>query len=414
MNDTDLTGAAGTSSGTGMGIAAADPVSPFRAPAEAKSAALAFLHGFSNFKDDISMKMTEIGSRLDGIERKSAGARRPALSAATAAEAEVPHQKAFAAYVRRGDDDGLRALDLSVKGLNTAVGAEGGYLVDPKTAETVTNVLRSGGSLRAVAKVVTVESGAFDVLVDHADLGAAWANEAAATTETTGPAIDRISIQLHELSAMPKASQRLLDDTAFDIEGWLAERIAERFLRAESAAFVGGNGVDKPKGFLTYPTVANASWTWGNIGVVATGTAGGFDAEDPADAVIDLVYALGSEYRANGTFVMNSKTAGEMRKMKDAQGRFIWVEGMMQAQPALLMGYPVVIAEDMPDIAAGSISVAFGDFSHGYTVAERADLRILRDPYSAKPHVLFYATKRVGGGVTDFAAIKGLKFAVTA
>lgn len=403
MNDTDLNEAAESG-----------PAETRAAPTEAKSAALAFLNRFNSFKDDISMKMSEIGTRLDGMERKSAGARRPALSTSAMADVEAPHQKAFAAYVRRGDDGDLRALDLSIKGLNTAVGAEGGYLVDPKTSETVASVLRAGGSLRGIANVVTVESGAFDVLVDHAELGAAWADEATSTSETSGPQIDRISIQLHELSAMPKASQRLLDDAAFDIEGWLAARIAERFLRAESAAFVSGNGVDKPKGFLTYPTVANATWSWGNIGVVATGTAGAFDAEDPADAVVDLVYALGSEYRANGTFIMNSRTAGEMRKMKDSQGRFIWVEGMMQAQPALLMGYPVVIVEEMPDIAAGAIAVAFGDFGHGYTVAEKPDLRVLRDPYSAKPHVLFYATKRVGGDVTDFAAIKGLKFSATA
>ncbi len=382
------------------------------APQEAKTAALAFLNRFNSFKDDISMKMTEIGSRLDGIERKAVETRRPVLS--TVAEQDAPHQKAFEAYVRRGDDEGLRALDLSTKGMNTAVGAEGGFLVDPKTSEAVASVLGSGGSLRSVANVVAVDAGVYDVLVDHAELGAAWADEATATSETTGPQIDRISIPLHELSAMPKASQRLLDDSAFDIEGWLAQRIAERFVRAESAAFVAGDGSDKPKGFLTYTMVDNASWTWGNIGVVATGTDGGFDAEDPADAVIELVYALGTEYRANGAFVMNSRTAGEMRKMKDSQGRFIWTEGMMQHQPALLMGYPVVIVEDMPDIATGAVAVAFGDFGHGYTIAERADLRVLRDPFSAKPHVLFYATKRVGGDVTDFAAIKGLKFSATA
>ncbi len=142
-----------------------------------------------------------------------------------------------------------------------------------------------------------------------------------------------------------------------------------------------------------------------------TGTAGDFSASDPADAVVDLVYALGARYRANATFVMNSKTAGAVRKMKDADGRFLWSDGLAAGEPARLMGYPVLIAEDMPDIAAGAFAVAFGDFRAGYTVAERPDLRILRDPFSAKPHVLFYATKRIGGDVSDFAAIKLLKFA---
>ncbi len=384
-----------------------------KAPAapEAKLAAAEFLKGFYSFKDDMTKRMTNMTARMESLDRKGAEMRRPALEAH--ANARLPHSKAFAAYVRRGDEDELKGLALDTKGLNTAVAAEGGYLVDPRTAERVEHVLRSGSSLRAIARVVQVEAGAYDVLVDHNEIGAGWIDETAAVVETTGPLIDRISIPLHELSASPKASQRLLDDAAFDVEGWLAERIADRFLRAESAAFVSGDGAGKPKGFLTKPMVANASWGWGSIGYVVTGTSGAFDANEPADAIVDLVYALGTEYRANGNFVMNSKTAGDVRKMKDAQGRFIWLEGLSAEQPARLMGYPVAIIEDMPDIGAGSLSIAFGDFGHGYTVAERPDLRILRDPYSAKPNVMFFATKRVGGDVTDYAAIKVLKFGVS-
>ncbi|MDT8344334.1 MAG: phage major capsid protein [Thermohalobaculum sp.] len=381
------------------------------APAEAKAAAVEFLKNFNTFQDDLSKRMTEMTNRIDALGVKSHEIRRPALEA-RAAEG-MPHQKAFAAYVRQGDEGALRALDLGTKGLNTAVAADGGYLIDPRTAAQVESVLRSGGSLRAIARVVQVEAGAYDVLVDHAELGAGWIDEVAAVGETGGPAFERISIPLHELSASPRASQRILEDAAFDIELWLAERIADRFKRAESAAFVSGDGVNKPKGFLTKPMVANATWSWGSIGYVATGTAGGFDLNDPADALVDLVYALGAEYRANAAFVMNSKTAGEVRKMKDSQGRFMWVEGLSVEHPARLMGYPVTIVEDMPDIAADSFALAFGDFGHGYTVAERPDIRILRDPFSAKPNVSFFATKRVGGDVTDFAAIKTLKFGLS-
>jgi len=259
--------------------------------------------------------------------------------------------------------------------------------------------------------VVSVESSAFDVLVDHTDIGAGWATETTSVAETGTPQVDRISIPLHELSALPKASQRLLDDSAFDVEGWLAQRIADKFSRAEASAFVAGDGVDKPTGFLNYPKVDNDLWAWGSLGYVPTGAAGDFSSSDPADAIVDLVYSLGARYRANGTFVMNSKTAGAVRKMKDADGRFLWSDGLAAGEPARLMGYPVLIAEDMPDIAAGAFAIAYGDFRAGYTVAERPDLRILRDPFSAKPHVLFYATKRIGGDVSDFAAIKLLKFA---
>ncbi|MFQ5565709.1 MAG: phage major capsid protein, partial [Paracoccaceae bacterium] len=294
--------------------------------AEAKSAAAEFLKNFNSFKDDMSKRMSNMTTRLEGLDRKASELRRPVLE--SSANDSLPHRKAFAAYVRRGDEDGLKSLALDTKALNTGVSAEGGYLVDPKTAEQVEHVLRSGASIRAISRVVQVEAGAYDVLIDHNEIGAGWIDEVSPVAETTSPLIDRISIPLHELSASPKASQRILDDVAFDVEAWLAERIADRFLRAESAAFVNGDGINKPAGFLTKTMVADASWAWGNIGYIATGTSGAFDAIDPADAIIDLVYALGAEYRANASFVMNSKTAGDVRKMKDTQGRFLWMEGL--------------------------------------------------------------------------------------
>jgi len=365
----------------------------------------------TGFMGDITTRLQKQEERLTMLDRKSIATRRPALE--SAAEACVPHKKAFEAYVRNGDDDGLRGLVLEGKALNTAVAGDGGYLVDPQTSETIRSVLKSTASLRQVANVVTVEATSFDVLVDHTDVGSGWATEAGSVTETDTPVIERITIPLHELSALPKASQRLLDDSAFDIEGWLAGRIADRFARAEAASFVAGDGVDKPTGFLTHPDVADGSWAWGSLGYVATGVDGGFAIMNPADAIVDLVYALGAQYRANASFVMNSKTAGVVRKIKDGDGRFLWSDGLAAGEPARLMGYPVLIAEDMPDVASDATAIAFGDFAAGYTIAERPDLRILRDPFSAKPHVLFYATKRVGGDVSDFAAIKLLKFSVS-
>ncbi|MEM7546688.1 MAG: phage major capsid protein [Pseudomonadota bacterium] len=380
---------------------------------ETKSSLSGFLNDFRDFQKEIKSRMTEQEHRIQTLGRKSA--HRPALSGAT--ETDAPHKKALNAYLRAGDDTALRSLPLEGKALSTGVQAEGGYLVDPQTAGSVASVLRASSSIRSVATVAVIEAGTYDVLVDHTDLGAGWTPETGTVAETDTPQIDRISIPLHELSASPKASQRLLDDSAFDIEAWLSERIADRFTRAENEAFVNGDGVDKPTGFLTYATVANDGWDarddWGTLGYVATGEAGDFASIDPADAIVDLIYVLGAEYRANAAFVMNSKTAGAVRKMKDSDGRFLWAESLSAGQPARLMGYPVVIAEDMPDISAGSTAIAFGDFGAGYTIAERPDLRVMRDPFSAKPHVLFYASKRVGGDVTDFAAIKLLRFAVS-
>lgn len=374
-----------------------------------KSAMVGFMSDFKGFQDDIQLKFKTQEERLTMLDRKTMITGRPAL--AMASEAEAPHQKAFNAYLRSGDDDALRGLELEGKALGTSVSADGGYLVDPQTAETIKSTLSSTASIRSIANVVNVEATSFDVLIDHSEMGAGWATETGGVAETDTPQIDRISIPLHELSALPKASQRLLDDSAFDVETWLATRIADKFARSEGAAFVSGDGVDKPKGFLTYNSAANGSEVWGELGHVVTGTDADFDSDNPQDAIVDLVYALGAEYRANATFVMNSKTAGTVRKMKDGEGRFLWSDGLASGEPARLLGYPVLVSEDMPDIASWAPAIAFGDFTSGYTVAERPDLRVLRDPFSAKPHVLFYATKRVGGDVSDFSAIKLLKFA---
>lgn len=378
--------------------------------AEVKSAMAGFVNELKEFQAEVKQSLQNQEERLTMMNQKTMTYGRPTLSAA---ETEAPHQKAFDAYLRSGDDDGLRGLVLEGKALNTAVAADGGYLVDPQTADTIRSLLVSTSSLRSVANVVQVDAVSFDVLIDRTEVGSGWATETVSQAETTTPAIERISIKLHELSAMPKASQRLLDDSAFDVEGWLAGKIATRFLRAEAAAFVNGDGVDKPRGILLPAKVANAVWAWGNLGYVPTGAAADFTAANAADCIVNLVYALGADYRANGTFIMNSKTAGAVRKMKDADGRFMWSDGLQAGEPPRLMGYAVLICEDMPDVAANAYPVAFGDFASGYTIAERPDLRILRDPFSAKPHVLFYANKRVGGDITDFAAIKLLKVAVS-
>lgn len=370
-----------------------------------------FLSDFSTFQADIKSRLSQQEDRMTQLDRKTLSRARPALS--TSVEADVPHKKAFNAYLRSGDDDALRGLEMEGKALSSSVAADGGYLVDPQTSDMIRGVLKSTASLRAVANVVNVEATAFEVLVDHTEMGAGWATETDATVETDTPQIERISIPLHELSALPKASQRLLDDTAFDIDGWLATRIADKFATSEADAFINGDGVDKPTGFLTHTVVANDAWSWGNLGYVPTGATGDFATGEAADAIVTLVYSLGAKYRANATFVMNSKTAGAVRKMKDADGRFLWSDGLAAGEPARLMGYAVLIAEDMPDIADDACAIAFGDFAAGYTIAERPDLRILRDPFSAKPHVLFYATKRVGGHVSDYCAIKLLRFSAS-
>jgi HK97 family phage major capsid protein len=230
---------------------------------EVKKALGGFLSEFNRFQDDMQAKYQKQEERIAMLTTKTMTHARPALSAEI--DRAAPHKRALATYLRNGDDDALRGVEIEQKGLTTAVNAEGGYLVDPQTAETIQSVLRSGSSLRAVSNVVQVEATSFDVLIDTTDTGAGWADEVVDTSETAAPQIERISIPLHELSAMPKASQRLLDDAAFDVEGWLAGRIADKFARSEADAFINGDGSGKPEGILSGLALPHAVWSWGGL-----------------------------------------------------------------------------------------------------------------------------------------------------
>ena len=209
---------------------------------------------------------------------------------------------------------------------------------------------------------------------------------------------------------MPAATSTLLDDSAVNIDEWIAEEVQAAFAEQETTAFVNGDGVNKPRGFLNYTSVAESSWSWGNIGYLATGVDGDFAASNPSDTLIDLIYTVKSAYRANSNWVLSRSTQAEIRKIKDADGNYIWQPANRPGEQPSLLGYPVTEVEDMPAIGSDSLSIAFGDFNRGYLIVDRLGLRVLRDPYSSKPYVLFYTTKRVGGGVQDFDAIKFLKF----
>ena len=216
------------------------------------------------------------------------------------------------------------------------------------------------------------------------------------------------------LYANPAASQAMLDDAAFDLESWLAGEIAMEFARAEGAAFVNGSGANQPKGFLAAPVSSAADGTraFGSLQYVGSGDAAGLGTMMEL-VLVDLVHTMKAGHRQGASWLMNSATLAQIRKLKTADGAFLWQPGLVEGQPDRFLGYPVVEAEEMPDIAADSYSIAFGDFARGYLVVDRQGVRVLRDPYSAKPYVLFYTTKRVGGGVQNFEAIKLMKFAAS-
>jgi HK97 family phage major capsid protein len=349
--------------------------------------------------------------RLDEITLKSA---RPALGGergAVRSAAALEHKQAFDAYVRAGESGGLRALEL--KALSVGSNPDGGYLVPPEVEIEIGRRLTAISPIRSIAGVRTISGNVYKKPFMTAGPAVGWAGETDARSQTTSPTLDELSFPAMELYAMPAATSTLLEDSAVNIDEWLAQEVEQVFAAQEGTAFVSGDGSNKPKGFLNYTTVDNASWSWGNIGTIASGAAGAFPASNPSDGLVDLIYAVNAGYRQNAVFVMNRKTQSAIRKFKDTTGNYLWQPPAVAGGRASLMTFAVVEAEDMPDIAANSLSIAFGDFNRGYLIVDRAGVSVLRDPYTAKPYVLFYTTKRVGGGVQDFDAIKLMKFAAS-
>lgn len=363
--------------------------------------------------DRINRAMDDQKKVMDQLVLKKA---RPQLGSSRSGRDElspeaVEHKAAFDAYVRRGDEAGLRELE--AKAMSAGVGADGGYLVPDETDSEIGRRVSVVSPMRALSTVRTVSTAVLKKPFATTGLATGWVAETAARPQTNAPQLAELSFPTMELYAMPAATQALLDDAAVDIEAWIAGEVDIVFAEQEGDAFIRGDGINKPKGFLSYAAVADSAWSWGNLGYIATGAAGAWKSTGPADTLVDLIYALKAGHRQNGTFMLNRKVQADIRKFKDADGNYMWRPPASAGQAATLMGFPVAEAEEMPDVAAGSLSIAFGDFRSGYLVVDRAGVRILRDPYSAKPYVLFYTTKRVGGGVQNFEAIKLVKFAVS-
>lgn len=326
---------------------------------------------------------------------------RPALDGARAERTDG----AFEGFVRAG-------ATLEMKAFTGVSGDAGGYAVPREIDAEIARVLKGFSPIRAIANVVAVGSAGYRKLITTGGTPSGWAAETAARPETASPVFAELVPPMGELYANPSASQAMLDDAAFDVEAWLAGEIATEFAKAEGAAFVAGNGVNRPRGFLTGPvsTARDGTRPLGTLQYLPSGAASDFGSA-PDERLVDLVQSLRAPYRQNAAWVMNASTLARIRKFKSNDGMPLWQPSLAGGQPAMLLGYPVVEAEDMPDIAANMLAIAFGDFRSGYLIAERSETAILRDPYSNKPFVGFYATKRIGGCVADSEAIKLMKFA---
>ena len=340
----------------------------------------------------------EVKARLDKVSR---AASRPAIGGTQAKSEEV---KGFVdGYLRRG-------RETEVKSINGSSPSDGGFAVPQAIDAIIARELAEISPIRSLAQVVQTGTAGYRKLVSTGGTASGWVSETAGRPETNAPNFAEIAPPSGELYANPAASQAMLDDVAFDLERWLANEISIEFARAEGSAFINGTGTNQPEGFLTAATsvAEDGVRAFGQVQYIGSGDASGFDAA-PEAKLIDLIHALKSGHRQGASFVMNSSTLAAVRKLKTADGAFLWQPGLVDGQPDRLLGYPVVEAEDMPDVAAGEFPIAFGNFRHGYLIAENSATRVLRDPFSNKPFVHFYATKRVGGQVLDSNAIKLLK-----
>ncbi|MGO3929540.1 phage major capsid protein [Rhodopseudomonas pseudopalustris] len=382
----------------------------FKSANDERLAALERRRGDVLLEEKVDRISDAIDARLKRIEDFALKQARPQLDGRRVETigASREHKSAFEAYIRSGDASPLRQIE--TKALSVGSNPDGGYLVPEELERSIAARLGAISPIRSLASVRQISGSVYKKPFMTAGPATGWVGETAARPQTSSPTLDALSFPAMELYAMPAATATLLDDAAVNLDDWLTGEIDTVFAEQEGAAFVSGDGINKPKGFLAAPTVANAAWSWGNLGFVATGAAGAFPASNPSDVLIDLMFALKPGYRQNASFVMNRRTQAAIRKFKDNNGVYLWQPPATASGRASLIGFPLADAEDMPDIAANSLAIAFGDFRRGYLIVDRQGVRVLRDPYSAKPYVLFYTTKRVGGGVQDFDAIKVLKF----
>jgi HK97 family phage major capsid protein len=362
----------------------------------------------TGYADQTTTAVKTLTDRLDKLETRM---NRPGTlsgnSAGMLANATA-ERKAVGTFVRTGDDRELKSYQI-------AVDPDGGYLVAPALSDAINRKVFDVSPIGRLARRVQITTGdAFEEPIDASDIGATWVGESEARPATTTGSLKYLRVPVEEIYALQPVTQRLLDDSRFDVGAWIEGKIANKFARSEGAAFVNGDGLKKPQGLLTFSisTAADSTRDWFTVQYVPTGVSGAFAASNPADMLIDLVYSLRAPYRPNARWLMNRKTAGVIRKIKNSSGDYIWSE-LANGQPATLLGFPVELDEEFPDISANSLSIAFGDIQSAYLVIEKPGVRLLRDPFSSKPNCLVYGYRRVGGGLQNGEAVKLLRFSVS-
>lgn len=359
--------------------------------------------------DRINDELGRLSAAVDELAKKANRPGAPGVEGDEALQAE--HKSAWIKWVRKGDDAGL--ADIEHKAMNVGTPADGGYAVPIQQDRDIMRLLTDLSPMRQVCRVMTVGTEDYRKLVNLGGTASGWVGETNARPATAGPTLAQLKPSFGELYANPEVTQKALDDIFFNVEGELSQDISESFAVLEGKAFLSGTGTNQPVGLLTAKTSAEAdsARAFGTVQHIATGVADNFPAKDPADILIDLIYSMKAGYRTGAQFMVNSMTLAAMRKWKDGQGNYIWQPAMQNGQPGSIFGYGYVTNEDMPSAGAGAIPVVFGNFQQAYVIFDRVGIRSLRDPYTNKPFVGFYTTKRVGSMIANTQAVKFLKCA---
>lgn len=354
--------------------------------------------------EQLSTINTVIGNYKERLDRMETAMVRPSLGGGSALindPLQAEHKHAFCNYIRKGVEGDLPKLE--AKALSVGSDVDGGYLVTSAMSDRIITIVNETSPMRKLARVETISSDSLELIEDTQEFAAGWTTETGAVSVTNTPQLGKKVITAYELYAQPAATTKLIDDSSVDIESWLAEKLADVFSRKENTAFISGDGSGKPKGILSY----TAGTSWGQIEQLGTGAGAAIIA---ADDIVELYYKLKEDYATRATFLMNRSVAQLVRLLKETTtGQYLWQPGLAAGAPDTLMGVPAMQAADMPVAAVNNIVMAVGDFQSAYQIVDRSGIRILRDPFTNKPFVNFYSTKRVGGEVVNSEAIKLLK-----
>lgn len=375
-----------------------------KAKADGKSVE-AFEAKLAKINADLS-SLSELKAAVEAMEKKMG---RPGATGDVDPD-KAEHKAAFGKFLRKGIDDGLG--ELQQKAYNITTDADGGYAVPEELDRDILELMRDISPMREVCNVITVGSSDYKKLANKGGTTGGWVDEDDARAATNSSQMAILTPFMGEVYAYPQATQQMLDDVFFNAEQFIEGECAATFAEMEGAAFTTGDGTKKPKGFLAYTTAttADGARAFGTLQHIVSGAAADWAASNPQDKLLDVVYALKKGYRTNARWMTSKAMLADVRKLKDAEGNYIWRPGLEAGQPDTLLGYGISENEDMPAKAANALSIAFGDFKRGYTIVDRIGTRILRDPYTNKPFVGFYVTKRVGGFLADSNAIKLFKF----